>query len=518
MKQRKSNNYLVISCSYMGVDEEILKIYSQAAKFYNAQVVHLGRTASEEELRKYISLTKSISTATEAIGAMEDSTARDRRMDAMLELSSEQTEMKELEQSRIEQLEKHFGSVWYVTTPDLTIGKNFEKSNNCKHFKAGVELSRHLFLSPISPSGDRVTRSPVTSISVDFLKSCGRSWIVPHPVPIVEPYAQPGLNEAYNYYTTGCLKHSEAPTSTKNQYKFAHMPCAIMVLVDKQNGEFHAKQMHVDKIDGVSAVLDDGIIFTQKGHKELNSADKAVASSDDHAPWTHPGVLGAVRALNSLHKPETFLNLGDAADFASVNRHAEGMPGQLEGLRLADDLNNLRRLLDAQTSSPSIKNKVLIDSNHHEWLSQLVEKIPSLKGLLDWKTIASSRFSDWKVQRRTAGEPEIYKFGDFTIRHGDQDGGIRKAERTFPKGKYLCGHWHKYGTYRRSIMMGCGTKLGPKYVGGQVNNWQSQASVLTKNGDVAAVNAKIILHDERKKTSRFGYRGNIYETDWYDIF
>jgi hypothetical protein len=184
-------------------------------------------------------------------------------------------------------------------------------------------------------------------------------------------------------------------------------------------------------------------------------------------------------------------------------------------MRLHDDLWGVRRLMDAITNVKSIKNKVLIDSNHHEWLTDFVSKNHSLKGMLDWPTLARDMFSDWKVLIRDAGENKVYKFGDLTIRHGDKDGGARSAEGIYTK--YLCGHFHKFITYRRSIQLGCGAMLGPKYTGNQVNAWQSQLATITKYKEVTAVSPKIILHDKVRDVSRFAYRDKIFEVDAYHI-
>jgi hypothetical protein len=200
--------------------------------------------------------------------------------------------------------------------------------------------------------------------------------------------------------------------------------------------------------------------------------------------------------------------------FESVSHWLEGKPGDSEGLRLSDDLVALRRLMDALSNTKSIKRKVLIDSNHHEWLSEFVAKNHVLKGMVDWPTLARDMFPDWEVIIREAGDNNVFKFGDLTIRHGDKDQG---AKGKFRYVKYLCGHFHRFVTWRRSIGLGCGAKLGPKYTGNDVNAWQSQIATITRHNGVTAVAPKIILHDKAKKTSRFAYRDKIFEVDEYIV-
>lgn len=526
MKIRKSEAYLVISSVYLGADQDILNIYKQVAKFYKAQVIHLGPTASTKEINLHKKLSKDIAGIEQRLDYLEG--PNQVRAESALEMRKSQLgEIEALEEDRIAGLIDTFGKMQFVTTPDLCLNQNFTKAYNQKaeHIHHGLELSKYLFLSPIPPSGERTTRSPITAISLDFLKSLGRSWIVPHPVPIVECFPRPGLNEAHSYYTAGALKHSERPTSTRDQYKFAHMPCAVLVILDKANGEFHPKQLHIDYLVGKNSptethsepvVLDDGLVFSEKGWKEVGSPDKACLGTDAHVPYTHAGWLGALRAINAKHKPETFIDNGDAGDFDPISHHNEHKPGERENKRLIDTLRGLRSYYDAATSCPSIKNKISIDSNHHEWVTDFVMKNPSLIGMLDWATLATDWFSDWKVLIRQAGEPEIYKFGDMVVRHGDVDGGVRKADKTF--GKYVCGHYHRYAAYRRAVMVGCGAKLGPRYISGQINAWQNQVATMTKFKEVAAINAKVVLHDNALKVSRVAYRNEILEVDFYELF
>jgi hypothetical protein len=121
-------------------------------------------------------------------------------------------------------------------------------------------------------------------------------------------------------------------------------------------------------------------------------------------------------------------------------------------------------------------------------------------------------FNDWEIIIRSAGENKLYYFADILCRHGDKDGGARGKFRNY---KYLCGHFHKFVSFRRSVQIGCGAKLGPKFVGNELNSWQSQLAVLTKYKDVGAVSVKIILHDKERDFSRFAYRGVIYEVPFY---
>lgn len=544
MKNRKSKAYLIVSSAYLGVSEEIVKVFARVAEYYNASVYHLGPTISDKEAKQYYRVMDKVLALRAKIAiveaSLENATDDGRDSDvkqisrtlASLTHSLEALELQAnsvvyAERERIDTLIDHFGKITMITAPgDGTLEspdmftRELHNISNISIIESGAVLSKYMYLSAVMPSSERVTAKPITKRAMDYLKQHGKfSWVVAHPVPAVETLEKPGLNNAHKFYTVGSMRHVVAPKGHRQFFRVAHLPCAMIILVD-ENGEYHAKQMHIDYIPSkktsTASVLDDGLVFTADGVKEVESSDKGTISTDDHAPYQHPGTLGAFRALNTLHQPAWLINNGDAADFSSISPHTHEAPGKRENLRLQDDINALRDLLDAQSNAKSIKHKILIDSNHHEWVTRFVDTQPSLKGMLDWQTLAEKVFPDWNIYIREAGDNKIFNFGDYIIRHGDKES-IEKGARMSESGKYLCGHHHRYYTFLRALSMGCGAGLGPDYIGNQVTSWVSQIGSLTKFKGIAAVNPKIVLHDTSNKKSRFAYRNNIFEVDFYDI-
>jgi hypothetical protein len=530
MKKRKATPYLVISSAHLGMDKDILEVFSTVAKYYKAQVVHLGPLATDSEIKEYFKLEGKVKDLEIALNSLDysegDNYSRyESRYDKLhndLEAAESMFETAGAVQSkRIATLRKTFGdSIKFVTTKELCL-----PDASVPFIFNGLELSEKLLLAPIPPTGMKTAGKPIQTRSINYLKALGgKSWIVAHPIPSIDCFARPGINQAYNFFTVGALRHSPFPLATKQQGEFSHMPAAVLVLMDSLNGEFHPKQLHIDyeknrkpnplnlKQKITPMVLDDGLVFIGSTVIEAKSADKATLSTDDHAPYEHPGTLGALRGLNVLHQPETFINCGDAADFTSICHHIKDELASREGLRLIHDISALRLLLSAQVNTPSIKRKVLIDSNHHEWLTSYIARHPELIEMLDWPSVAARTFPDWDVFIRNDRKREndnIFMFGDYSLRHGDQETNIINAERMF--GKYLCGHWHKYRSYKRAVNLGCGAKLSPTYLKGKQNDWQSQVTSLTKHNDVTACNPKIVLHDKKLQVSRFAYRDGIYE-------
>lgn len=536
-KLRKSKAYMIVSSAYLGLSGEIVKVFAQAADYYGAKVYHLGPTISEKEAKLYnkhrertetlqaqLQLTQNAQNDALESGDDEEYKRLGKEISKFSykveSASSLMNVVVSAERERVNTMLEYFGSVTMVTAPDLHTAE-LSGVDGVKVIQSGLAISKYMYLSAVMPSSERTTAKPITKRAMDYLKQHGKySWVVAHPVPAVETLEKPGLNNAHKFYTVGSMRHLIPPRGHRQFFQSAHLPCAMMLLVDEKTGEYHAKQMHIDYIPARggkrACVLDDGLIFTSDGYFQAESEDRGTFFTDDHAPYTHPGTLGAGRALNELHKPAWIINNGDAADFSSISPHTLDAPGERENLRLEDDLMALRRLLDAQCNVSSIKHRILIDSNHHEWVTRFVAANPALKKMLDWNTLAKQRFPDWEVYIRDAGDNKIFRFGDYLIRHGDKES-IERGARMSESGKYACGHHHRYFTFQRAMSIGCGCGLGPKFIGNQVTAWVSQITSMTKHKGIAALNPKIVLHDEKKKISRFAYRNQIFEVDFYEI-
>jgi len=527
MKYRKSKSYLIISSSHLGISDNILQIFGNVASTFKASVYHLGEMESKSEYQMIDKIDKKISSIESKIEKFTENTKEDVEDRACQDLSDMHKYRECVVKSvkgRLNTIKKAFkNKVTFVVPSDSKIsGDLFSESDSVKY--DDVILSKYIILSAIQPVSDVSTIKPTNRNVIQSLKQYGSkySWVVPHPVPSVIPFPRPGLNNAHNYYTVGGLKDIERPTKRQNVYLSSHSPSAILLVVDSNNEEFHAVTLHVDYIQkngykrSNPVVLYDGLCFTPDSVKEITSSGRAVFVTDEHEPYYHAGVLGATRTLNSLFQPETFINGGDASDCEPVSRHILDKPGALEGLRLCDMFNGLQKLLKAQTDCKSIKNRILIDSNHHDWVTQFAELHPQLMGMIDWGTISKTQLPEWNVRLRQGEKSMPYKFGDYTIRHGDQES-FQRAELIFENGKYLCGHWHRHQAIRRMVSVGCGCGLNPPYMKNKENDWQNQITSLTMVYNVTAIAPKIVLHSSSGETSRFLYRNEIIETKAFHI-
>jgi hypothetical protein len=295
---------------------------------------------------------------------------------------------------------------------------------------------------------------------------------------------------------------------TSNQYyKTDHLPAAVLVLIDEETNQFHPRQIDIESHPehGVFAT-DDGLVFwSDSSVEELSSDDKGSWSADDHAPFTHPGILGAIQKNNELHEPAVYINGGDAGEMLSVHRHdrKNKQRKNLEGKRLINDIRNIKSLLDFQTSYKTIKRKVKLDANHEGWLDLYINE----------RSIHEKYFSEYEFIFSGGGDNKVVYFGDILCRHGHQES-LMLGARISDHQKYICGHHHSYKKFKRAIQVGCGASLGADYLNNSATSWQNQISTLSKYKGIASAAPKIVLHNDEKKKSRFAYRDKVYEVDW----
>lgn len=397
-----------------------------------------------------------------------------------------------------------------------------EKGLKSSYVDRHLRLGEHLFVTAVPANGDKMAGSPITPRTFRMLKQMGHSHIVPHMTTHVKPFARPGLNQAFNFWTTGAVQICDHPKKITDAYKSSARTGCVLVSIDKDNGEFHAQRLMVKLFWGrknhkqIPHIIHDGMVFSMNSAIESKTEDKAMHATDMHGPHDHPGVVAASRAANVMHKPSVYIDGGDTADFESISHHIKHKLGTREGMRLINDLNALKRVLDSMANKeefPWIKERVLLDSNHGEWLTHFVDENPNLIGICDWKTIAESMLADWNVFIRSGGEDKFYLFGDLHIKHADKEGSISTANSVY--GNYLGGHHHSFQEIGDAMFAGPGCKLGPKYLQNRATSWQNQFTTITKFKGRTCKHPKTVFHNEESEVSRFAYRGQIWEVPYY---
>lgn len=522
LKKRKTKNYFVIGTAHLGMHDQELEILAKVSKLFKCTPVHVGPLATLDEIIMYRERIRKI----RVWDNMRKLTQK--QEDAYDNALAETSDLIQLQMARIAHLEGKFGKgMLFVCNDELCIpSADLKKYLGSRYKDEFFQISKHLRITAVPANGDKVSGAPITPRTQRMLHESRCSHIIPHMTPSLKTFSKPGINQAYIIVTTGALQKCSAPKRISEAYKSVSEPGGIMVSVDVDNGEFHHQRIKIryafddKKRKMIPATAVDGVAIVCGSTKpiELSVDDKGLHYTDAHARHTHFGCVGALRSINALHKPSVVVDGGDSGDYESVSRHTESIPGARENLRLVNDLNNIRMLLDSvgdEDEFPWIKDRIMLDSNHAEWLSMFIAKNPSLIGLLDWQTVSKTFFPDWNVFLRVDGVDKTYKFGDLHIKHGDGEIGVMQPNQIY--GNYLSGHTHTREEFGSAERAGPICYLGPKYLGNKATGWQHSVTTLSKYRGKTFKNVKIILHSEDKERSRFCYRGQIYECDFFNI-
>lgn len=178
-------------------------------------------------------------------------------------------------------------------------------------------------------------------------------------------------------------------------------------------------------------------------------------------------------------KPHTVILGGDILDCGCISHHNHGKPGATEGFRLLSDAKTLRHVLIEPIEALRPKRLIYIIGNHEDWLTDLVDQIPALEGIVDIRSVLQLG-SQWKI----IPVGHAYRLGKLVFVHGDQIKGgehcAKWATQAF-EANVRFGHHHTFQAYTKTsaidlhghtgIAVPCLCRKGPKYGGGSPNRW-----------------------------------------------
>ena len=178
-------------------------------------------------------------------------------------------------------------------------------------------------------------------------------------------------------------------------------------------------------------------------------------------------------------KPDHIILGGDILDCGCISHHNHGKPGAVEGFRLLADAKELREEVINSLEEAKPKSLTYIVGNHEDWLTDLVDQIPALEGIVDVRSLLSLG-PKWKVIER--GDP--HRLGKLVFIHGDQikggDHAAKFATLAYEKNVRL-GHFHTYQVYTKTsavesnghtgVVVPCLCKKAPRYGQGAPNKW-----------------------------------------------
>jgi metallophosphoesterase superfamily enzyme len=217
--------------------------------------------------------------------------------------------------------------------------------------------------------------------------------------------------------------------------------------------------------------------------------EKFVALFDSHWGYErkngHKVPLHDEKAINVAlrfvkeFEPDHIILGGDILDCGSISHHNHGKPGAVEGFRLMGDAKELRKALITPLEAVGAKTLTYIVGNHEDWLTDLVNMIPALEGIVDVRSLLDLG-QKWKV----VPQGESHRLGKLVFIHGDQvKGGEHSAKWATAafEANVRFGHHHTYQVYTKTsalesnghtgIAVPCLCRKNPNYGGGSPNRW-----------------------------------------------
>lgn len=198
-------------------------------------------------------------------------------------------------------------------------------------------------------------------------------------------------------------------------------------------------------------------------------------------PLHDPKAWASVVKFAQDFKPHKWIHGGDMLDCGVVSHHNHGKPGRTEGLRLLADATEGHDLFikPVEELVKGEGNLIYMVGNHEDWLTDLVDDMPSLEGIVDVSTIL--KLKRWKI----IPQGSQYDYGKLRFIHGDTiSGGENMAKNavTNHERNIRFGHFHTHQTFTKTsptddklgktgIAVPCLCHKNPRYNEGKPNRW-----------------------------------------------
>lgn len=205
---------------------------------------------------------------------------------------------------------------------------------------------------------------------------------------------------------------------------------------------------------------------------EINASRHKVPLHDEKA-------LNVAMQFIKDFEPDHVILGGDMLDCGSISHHRLGNAGQLEGLRILAEAKELReKVLDPLEEQ--IEGRLVYHIGNHEvWLEQLVDKTPSLDGIVNVEALLGLD-DRWEVVEQGG----VSKLGKLKFVHGDTiKGGQNNANAGVIayESNVRFGHFHTFQVATKTtpidanghtgIAVPCLCKKGHAYGKGAPNKW-----------------------------------------------
>jgi hypothetical protein len=206
---------------------------------------------------------------------------------------------------------------------------------------------------------------------------------------------------------------------------------------------------------------------------EINASRHKVPLHDEKA-------LNVALGFIKDFKPDHVVLGGDMLDCGSVSHHRLGNAGQLEGLRILAEAKELRKKL-IKPLEDTVKGRLIYHiGNHEAWLEDLIDKTPSLDGIVNADALLGLDDDTWEVIEQGG----VSKLGKLKFVHGDNiAGGQHHANSavTAYEANIRFGHFHTFQVATKTtpieanghtgVSVPCLSKKGHQYGKKAPNKW-----------------------------------------------
>ena len=239
--------------------------------------------------------------------------------------------------------------------------------------------------------------------------------------------------------------------------------------------------------------------------------------ADIHSPYEHRPSWLAVQDFLTKNHVDGVVLLGDNMDCENISRHTKGLPGKrvAGGWQKELDHFDLNILKPLENRLKRGCKKIFFMGNHEDWLDDLLDEQPELKGALSIEKSLDLHNRGWKV----IPIGKHYNIGKAFLVHGDQVGsGMHVSKKLVDAfcATSIMGHVHTAQMHVKTSQVKSRDKwagyviptlgtVAPKYAKGRPNAHINGFGIVEEwpNGNI---NVYIVIISD----GRFSYGGKIY--------
>jgi len=253
---------------------------------------------------------------------------------------------------------------------------------------------------------------------------------------------------------------------------------------------------------------------------------KVIILPDIHYPKHSKEAISAVFSFIKWFKPTTIVLLGDALEMDSINswKRGKGSKKFFDGKRLKKEYEGFDRdILTPLEKLCKGATKIYMGGNHEEWANTLIDKEPTLEGMIEPEICLNLKKRGWQwipyiVSGENGSKRGMIQFGKLILMHGTHWNKYHSAKTAEEFSKSVAyGHVHDVQFYTKTFSddsygfhsaqsIGCLCNTSPDFMRGSVNKWINAFGVLYVQPD-----GHFNLYTPIIVKGRFVYAGKVFK-------